>query len=216
MENLNKHIYTLRKDFSLEELHESIVEKDPILQFSKWFKEAMEAEVPEANAMILSTAGTDGRPSSRVLLLRSFNEKGFVFYTNYYSRKGKEIMENPWASMLFFWPSLERQIRIEGKLEQQSSEESEIYFNSRPRESKLGAWVSEQSKEIKDRKEIEVKLEEISGKYPTDNVPRPPYWGGYVFKHHNIEFWQGRPSRLHDRILYTSGDENWKIVRLAP
>ena len=216
MEDLKKYINTLRKDFSLEQLNESIVDKDPILQFTKWFKEAIDAQLPEPNAMVLSTANAMGKPSARVLLLRGFDANGFVFYTNYNSRKGKEISQNPMAAMTFFWQALERQVRIEGILEKQKPEESDVYFKGRPRESKLGAWVSEQSAVVKSRAEIEIKLEDLSKKYPGHDVPRPIFWGGYSLKPECIEFWQGRPGRLHDRIVYTLKEAKWEIVRLAP
>jgi pyridoxamine 5'-phosphate oxidase len=216
MEDLRKYINTLRHDFSRESLDEKDVSAHPVQQFSKWFKEAVEAKVNEPNAMGLSTVSREGKPSSRILLLRNFDEKGFVFYTNYTSRKGEDISENPNAALLFFWPELERQVRIEGTLSRQSVEESDLYFQSRPRTSKLGAWTSAQSKVISSRKILDEEYAKLSEKYPDENVPRPAYWGGYVLKPVSVEFWQGRPSRLHDRILYTAEDDRWKIERLAP
>ncbi|MGZ4157390.1 MAG: pyridoxamine 5'-phosphate oxidase, partial [Bacteroidia bacterium] len=185
-------------------------------QFEKWFKEAVDSKVHEPNAMTVATATIDGKPSARILLLRNFSEKGFVFYTNYTSRKGEEILENPNCALLFFWPELERQVRIEGVLKKQTAEESDKYFNTRPRTSKLGAWTSEQSKVIANRKVLDEEYAKLSQKYPDEAVPRPPYWGGYILKPEAIEFWQGRPSRLHDRILYTFENNKWKIERLAP
>jgi pyridoxamine 5'-phosphate oxidase len=216
MEDLRLYINTLRHDFSKQTLDESDVNKSPFLQFEKWFKEAVDAHVNEPNAMTVATASTSGMPAARILLLRNFNENGFVFYSNYVSRKGEEIAANPQCALLFFWPELERQVRIEGVLEKQTDEESDIYFNTRPRTSKLGAWTSPQSKVVANRKALDDAYEEMSKQYPTDNVPRPPHWGGYVLKPSSIEFWQGRPSRMHDRILYTSVNSNWKIERLAP
>ncbi len=216
MEDLRLYINTLRHDFSKQTLDESDVNKSPFLQFEKWFKEAVDAHVNEPNAMTVATASTSGMPAARILLLRNFNENGFVFYSNYVSRKGEEIAANPQCALLFFWPELERQVRIEGVLEKQTAEESDIYFNTRPRTSKLGAWTSPQSKVVANRKALDDAYEEMSKQYSTDNVPRPPHWGGYVLKPSSIEFWQGRPSRMHDRILYTLVDSNWKIERLAP
>lgn len=216
MEDLRSFINTLRHDFSKQTLDESDVNKDPVLQFEKWFKEAIDAKVNEPNAMTLATSTSDGKPSARILLLRNFDEKGFVFYSNYTSRKGEEITANPNAALLFFWPELERQVRIEGVLVKQTADESDLYFNSRPRGSKLGAWTSEQSKIVASRKALDDAYEAMSKKYPDNNVPRPAYWGGYVLQPTSIEFWQGRPSRLHDRILYSKEKGNWKIERLAP
>jgi pyridoxamine 5'-phosphate oxidase len=216
MDDLRKHINSLRHDFAKETLDEKDVSKDPVLQFEKWFKEAIDAKVNEPNAMTIATATKDGKPSARIVLLRNFNENGFVFYTNYTSRKGDEILENPHAALLFFWPELERQVRIEGILQKQTPEESDIYFQSRPRESKIGAWASEQSKIISSRKLLDSEYEKISKKYPDKNIPRPPHWGGYVLKPVSIEFWQGRHNRLHDRVLYTLKKNNWKIERIAP
>ena len=216
MEDLRLYINTLRHDFSKQSLDERDVNQSPFIQFEKWFKEAVDGKVNEPNAMSLSTVSSEGKPSSRILLLRNFNEKGFVFYSNYTSRKGEEINANPNAAILFFWPELERQVRIEGVLEKQSAEESDMYFASRPRGSKLGAWTSEQSKVIASRNFLDEEYEKLSKKYPDESVPRPHYWGGYFLKPTAVEFWQGRPSRLHDRILYTKENSGWKIERLAP
>jgi len=216
MEDLRLYINTLRHDFSKQTLDESDVNQSPFLQFEKWFKEAVDAHVNEPNAMTVSTASKLGKPSARILLLRNFNENGFVFYTNYDSRKGCDIAENPQAALLFFWPELERQVRIEGILEKQSTEESDIYFKTRPRTSKLGAWTSPQSKVVKNRKELDESYQQMETRFPDENVPRPEHWGGYILKPISIEFWQGRPSRMHDRILYTKINDGWKIERLAP
>lgn len=216
MDDLRNYINTLRHDFSKQTLDENDVHKNPITQFSKWFTEAVDARVNEPNAMTVCTSTKDGKPSARIILLRNFDEKGFVFYTNYTSRKGEEILKNPNAALLFFWPELERQIRIEGVLVKQNKEESDLYFQSRPRTSKLGAWASAQSKVISSRKILDEEYEKLSLKFPGEDVPRPEHWGGYVLQPSSIEFWQGRASRLHDRILYLKKDQGWKIERLAP
>jgi pyridoxamine 5'-phosphate oxidase len=216
MDDLRNYINTLRHDFSKQTLDEKDVHRNPIIQFSKWFTEAVDAKVNEPNAMTVCTATKDGIPSARILLLRNFDDNGFVFYTNYNSRKGGEIDENPHAALLFFWPELERQVRIEGVLSRQTSEESDLYFKSRPRTSKLGAWTSAQSKVIASRTVLDAEYETLSKRFPGEDVPRPPHWGGYILKPSSIEFWQGRPSRLHDRILFIQEENEWKISRLAP
>jgi pyridoxamine 5'-phosphate oxidase len=216
MEDLRNYINTLRHDFSMQGLDEKDVHKNPVTQFSKWFTEAVDAKVNEPNAMTVCTVSKECKPSARIVLLRNFDEDGFVFYTNYKSRKGEEIDSNPSAALLFFWPELERQIRIEGVLSKQSSEESDNYFKSRPRTSKVGAWTSSQSKVIANRTVLDEEYLKFSNKYPGEDVPRPTHWGGYVLKAVSIEFWQGRPSRLHDRILFTKENNDWKIERLAP
>lgn len=216
MEDLRLYINTLRHDFAKQTLDEKQVNTNPIVQFEAWFKEAVNAKVNEPNAMTVCTATKDGKPSARILLLRNFSDSGFAYYSNYTSRKGREIEENSNCALLFFWPELERQVRIEGTVEKQTAEESDLYFNTRPRSSKLGAWTSEQSKVIASRDILAKEFELFSAKFPDEQVPRPPHWGGYLLKPVSIEFWQGRPSRLHDRILYTKGNDGWKIERLAP
>ncbi|MDQ3048297.1 MAG: pyridoxamine 5'-phosphate oxidase [Bacteroidota bacterium] len=215
MDDLRAYINNLRHDFSKEALDEKDVDPNPFVQFEKWFKEAVEAKVNEPNAMSLSTVSEAGKPSSRILLLRNYNDQGFVFYSNYTSRKGTELLDNPNGSLLFFWPELERQVRIEGVLKKQAEEDSDLYFNSRPRESKLGAWTSSQSKIIESRKVLDEEYKKYSEKFPED-VPRPSHWGGYILNPLSVEFWQGRPSRLHDRILFSRAGENWSVNRLAP
>jgi pyridoxamine 5'-phosphate oxidase len=207
----------LRKDYTRQGLSEADADLDPIRQFHVWFEQALAANVVEPNAMTLATATPDGRPSARIVLLKGADESGFVFYTNYRSRKGVELAANPRAALILFWPDLERQIRIEGHVETVSAEESDAYFCSRPAGSRLGAVVSEQSTVIPGREVLEQRLAQLQAEYPTGDVPRPSHWGGYRVVPEVIEFWQGRPSRLHDRLRYTKQpDGTWKRERLAP
>ncbi|MDP1817742.1 MAG: pyridoxamine 5'-phosphate oxidase [Leadbetterella sp.] len=206
----------LRNNYTLNELLENNVSKNPIIQFSVWFKDAINAELVEANAMVLSTI-KDSKPSARVVLLKGFDENGFVFFTNYTSHKGQELAGNNAACITFFWDKLERQVRIEGLMEKVTSEDSDAYFWSRPRESQIGAWVSDQSTVIKGREILDEKLAFYQQKFENEVViPRPQHWGGYVLKPQTMEFWQGRPNRLHDRLLYTLENDSWKIERLSP
>ncbi len=215
---MNKEdIQNIRNEYLAATLSENDVSANPIKQFDKWFNQALKAETQEPTAMTLATATHDGRPSARIVLLKGFDNDGFVFYTNYLSRKGKELAKNPLGSLLFFWAGLERQVRIEGTIEKISKEESSKYFESRPRESQLGALVSAQSQEIPNRAVLEKKMQELETEYNDQSIPKPSYWGGYILKPRLIEFWQGRANRLHDRIVYKKVDnKNWKIVRLAP
>ena len=206
-----------REDYKLAALSENDSKADPVKQFQIWFDQAQEAKVPERNAMTLATATPDGRPSARVVLLKGYSDYGFSFYTNYLSRKGKEIAKNPNVALTFFWPSMERSIRVEGTIEKVSKEQSEKYFHARPKNSQIGAVASPQSQEIADRSVIENKWKELEAEYEGKEVPKPSFWGGYIVKPRLIEFWQGRESRLHDRIVYKKTDnKNWKKVRLAP
>ncbi len=212
-----ERIDQLRKDYQLFTLREEDANPDPIRQFHDWFEQASLAEIPEVNAMALATATPDGRPSVRTVLLRGIDERGFTFFTNYESRKGHELAANPYASLLFFWQGLERQVRIEGRVERTSAEESDTYFFGRPAGSRIGAWASPQSRVIPDRDVLERRVHELEDRYPDGSIPRPPSWGGYRLVPDSIEFWQGRPSRLHDRLRYTRQHEAaWLIERLAP
>lgn len=214
----NRTIANNRKEYQLCELKEEQLKENPIDFFKDWYREAMEAVVPEYNAMIVSTVDIEGRPSSRVVLLKSIEEEGFVFFSNYNSQKAKELNDNKWVAANFYWSKLERQIRIQGEIEKISEEASEAYFSIRPRGSQLGAWISNQSEVINSREVLENKYKEIEAQYKNQDVPKPPHWGGFLIKVQKIEFWQGRPNRLHDRFLYEkdSKKEGWKIVRLSP
>jgi len=208
-------IADIRKDYQLKSLTEAEVAKNPFAQFSIWWDEAVGSAIDEVNAMALSTVSAEGRPSSRIVLLKGFDEQGFVFFTNYNSDKGKQIEQQQFVSLLFFWKELERQVRIEGIATKVAADESDTYFNSRPVGSRLGAWASPQSQKITDRSVLEQALESVKAGYG-ELIPRPPHWGGYRVMPSRIEFWQGRSSRLHDRILYEQVDDNWQISRLAP
>jgi pyridoxamine 5'-phosphate oxidase len=208
-------LQNMREQYDSGILTEGDLFADPIKQFEKWFKEALEGGVSEPNAMDLCTV-SNNRPSSRIVLLKGVDERGFVFYTNYDSRKGAEMESNPWISLNFFWQLLSRQVRIEGKIEKLSPEESDEYFKTRPRESQLGAWASSQSSILKSRTDLENELERYTQTYQNLEVPRPPHWGGYLVRPTRIEFWQGRISRLHDRFLYEHHHEGWMVFRLAP
>ena len=209
-------IAAIRKDYQLKSLSEQDVLADPVRQFHQWWDEAVDSKIDEVNAMTLATASADGTPSARILLLKGFSERGFVFFTNYNSAKGKQLAENPRVSLVFFWKEIERQVRINGKVEMLSSEENDEYFNSRPEGSRVGAWASPQSEVIKNREWLESNKLKFEAAFADKPIDRPPHWGGYLVKPHAIEFWQGRPSRLHDRIQYTLVDSAWRISRLAP
>jgi pyridoxamine 5'-phosphate oxidase len=207
----------LREEYRLAELNEANCASNPIAQFQKWFEEAQAAGLKEPNAMTLATATIDGRPSARIVLLKEVVDGYFVFYTNYESRKGRELEANPGCALTFYWAELERQVRIEGFAARVSPEKSEEYFRSRPRGSRLGAWVSRQSNELSSRKPLEKALAELETKYTAeDAIPMPDYWGGYSIAAQVIEFWQGRTNRLHDRIVYRKLDDRWLKNRLSP
>jgi pyridoxamine 5'-phosphate oxidase len=214
-------IADLRIDYRRATLDERDVALDPIRQFGRWFDEAVKAEVLESNAMTLATIGAEGRPSARIVLLKDFDERGFVFFTNYASRKGRDLAANAAAALVFFWVELERQVRIEGIVTKVDDAESVAYFASRPRLARIGAWASPQSEPIDGRAALEANFAAMEAQYRDagDDVPRPPHWGGYRLEPDVLEFWQGRSSRLHDRIRYRRGAENpeiWTIDRLAP
>jgi pyridoxamine 5'-phosphate oxidase len=209
-------IATIRKEYTKASLDPASISKDPLQQFDTWFKEAVTSNIPEPNAMNLATVN-GGRPASRIVLLKGVEKGKFVFYTNYQSKKGKELDENPACSLTFFWPELERQIRIEGVASRVDVKRSDEYFQSRPRGSQVGAWASPQSSVINDRSILEDRAKQIEEKFKgIEKLPRPHQWGGYEIDPLLIEFWQGRPNRLHDRILFSKVDEVWRINRLAP
>jgi pyridoxamine 5'-phosphate oxidase len=197
-------------------LRESDVDPDPLAQFRAWFEEARTAGLPQPEAMTLATATVDGEPSARMVLLRGFDERGFVFFTNFDSRKGRELTTNPRAALVFYWAAQDRQVRVEGGVEAVSAEESDAYFASRPRGSRLGAWASPQSQVIPGRKFLEAHMRQLEIRYAKGEIPRPPHWGGWRVVPAVIEFWQGQPNRLHDRLCYRRRPEGWSLERLAP
>ena len=206
----------MRREYTRAALAEADVDADPVAQFRRWFEQAEAAGLLEPTAMTLATATPDGRPSARMVLLRGFDERGFCFYTNYESRKGVELAANPRAALVFWWAELERQVRIEGRVERTSRAESEAYFHSRPPGSQLSAAASPQSRVITDRAMLERRVAELATGAPDGPVPLPDFWGGYRLTHEVVEFWQGRPNRLHDRLRYRRADAAWKLERLAP
>lgn len=212
-----EQLEALRANYQLKRLNLEDTQESPLEQFATWFEEALNSALPEPNAMTLATASPSGRPSARIVLLKGVEEGSFVFYTNYESHKGRELDENPQAALVFLWLELQRQVRIEGTVERLSPEASSAYFHKRPKGSQIGAWASPQSSIIEDRGVLIERQEELEEKYKeTDELPRPPHWGGYRVIPSRIEFWQGRPNRLHDRVLYTKTEKKWKRERLAP
>jgi pyridoxamine 5'-phosphate oxidase len=209
-------IANIRKVYKKNSLSKNDVAPNPIEQFDKWWKEAIAANIDEVNAMSLATCDRNGIPSARIVLLKGIHDDGFVFFTNYTSHKAKDIETNPHVALIFFWKELERQVRVEGHVEKTSDKDSEEYFNSRPRESKIGAWTSRQSEVIPSRRFLQERQESLEEEFSGKEIPRPQFWGGYVVHPEKVEFWQGRPSRLHDRILYVLEEKSWKILRLAP
>ena len=214
---MHNNIADIRRDYSHKSLSESEVDANAIKQFEKWWHEAVNSKIDEVNAMTLATASIDALPSARIVLLKEVNEKGFVFFTNYESYKAQQLAENPKACLVFFWKELERQVRITGLIEKINGKQSDEYFQSRPESSRIGTWASPQSRVIENRQWLDEKFNELVNKMEGTPIPRPPHWGGYIVKPVVIEFWQGRPSRLHDRIQYTLEENGgWKIERLAP
>lgn len=217
MENSPFDIAALRKEYILRGLRRSDLDPDPMKQFALWFAEALQGQPVDPNAMTLATVAADGQPSARTVLLKGFDERGFVFFTNYVSRKGRELHRNPRAALHFLWTALERQVCITGTVEKVSREESELYFHSRPLGSQLGAWASTQSARVSDRAQLEAQLAKVAAQYQDMEVPLPPDWGGYRVRPGSVEFWQGRPNRLHDRLRYLrQSDQTWQIERLSP
>ena len=215
---MDRKVADLRQNYTLTDLLETEVKSNPIEQFTSWFEEALNADLLEPNAMTLATASPNGKPTARIVLLKGYSARGFVFYTNYESTKGQQLIANPQAALVFLWDKLERQVRIEGKVTKISAEESDNYFHSRPVSSQIGAWTSDQSRVIDSREVLEKRQQELEAKYADGaTIPCPPHWGGFRLIPDLIEFWQGRPSRLHDRLVYRLQDDaTWKIARLAP
>lgn len=213
---IRPEVADLRRDYTQAALLESNADPDPFVQFQQWFEAAMKAELPEPNAMTLATITPEGMPAARIVLLKDFDDRGFVLFTNYDSAKGQELSQNPNAALVFLWAELERQVRIQGQVERISAEESDGYFYSRPHSSRLGAWASNQSEVIPNREVLDRQLEDLKVAYDGKEVPRPPHWGGFRIKPHTIEFWQGRTSRLHDRLRYRLSNGVWVVDRLSP
>jgi pyridoxamine 5'-phosphate oxidase len=213
---MNEQIAQLRQEYYCLPLQDDQLDADPLSEFSLWFAKAVEMEPFEANAMSLATADAQGRPSVRIVLLKELDERGFTFFTNYESRKGRELREQSWASLLFYWPRQHRQVRIEGDVEMLTESESDAYFASRPRGSQIGAWVSSQSQPVSSRAMLERCRAELEQNYRDQPVLRPPHWGGYRLVPQNFEFWQGQPDRLHDRISYQRDEQGWVRTRLQP
>lgn len=214
---IGRTVAALRREYAGMSLNEGDVDTDPVTQFTRWFAQAVAANVPEPNAMTVATATRAGVPSARIVLLKGFDERGFAFYTNYESHKGSELAENPVAALVFHWVELHRQVRVTGAVERVSPAESEAYFQSRPRGSRLGAWASKQSSVLAGRAPLEARLAELTVQFGEGDIPLPPFWGGYRVIPAAVEFWQGRPSRLHDRLRYArQSDSTWRIERLSP
>lgn len=213
---MSRNFHQIRKEYLLRELNENLLHPDPLLQIGIWIDEAISSDVSEPTAMNLATSSPEGKPSSRILLLKEITSKGLIFYSNYVSKKGIQLKNNPFAAITFFWPELERQIRLEGLAEKISDLESDKYFGSRPLESKIGTWASAQSAPLLSRKDLEEKFSALRNKFANSTIPRPHFWGGYLFTPTMVELWQGRASRLHDRIAYNIGSSGWEITRLSP
>ena len=213
---IKEYINSNRRDFSNKPFNKEMAYDDPIKQYERWFEEAVESEILDPYAACLSTVDFEGKPSSRILYIRDFSNNGFIFYTNFNSKKGNDLNKNKYGSLNVFWPDLERQIRIQGEIEKVNNSISDKYFNARPRSSQIGAWASNQSENLHNRAELEAKIEFFKEKFKNIEVPRPPHWGGYCLVPFLMEFWQGRPSRLHDRIVYNKESNKWIKSRLSP
>ena len=211
-----KKLFDFREEYKTGELNESGMKANPIEQFQLWLQAAIDSKIPEPNAMTIATCTANGKPSARVVLLKEINKSGFVFFTNYLSRKGRELLENPFAALVFDWHSIERQVRVEGRVERLPVHDSDTYFNERPREAQIGAWSSPQSKILNNREELEQRQVSFEEKFNNRKIFRPSYWGGFILLPTTIEFWQGRPGRLHDRLVYHQTEEGWTLHRLAP
>jgi pyridoxamine 5'-phosphate oxidase len=216
MEDFSEKLAKMRREYVSQPLTENSVATDPIAQFQHWFTETLAAQQPDPEAMTLSTVAASGRVTARIVLLKGCDARGFIFFTNYESRKGCELAEHPQATLTFYWHTLNRQVRIEGIVEKISAEESDRYFQTRPLESRIGAWASPQSQAIESRAWLEARVNEVAERFATTPPTCPPFWGGYLLRPDTVEFWQGRESRLHDRIVYTLTDQTWKLSRLAP
>lgn len=216
MEDLQNYLNSVRREFADKPLCENSVSKNPFLQFYTWFDEAVSSQILDPYAMLISSVDENGQPHSRVVYLRNISEEGLVFYTNYNSQKGKNISYSNKIAITFFWVEIDRQIRIEGTVKRVEDSVSDAYFDARPRESQIGAWASEQSSSIPNREFLEERVKFFLEKFKDTKVPRPPHWGGYLVNPSHFEFWQGRPNRLHDRLIYTKTDTDWKISRIAP
>ena len=211
-----KKLFEFREEYKKGELSEPEMKANPMIQFQQWLETAIDSEIPEPNAMTLATSSPKGVPSARVVLLKEINPDGFVFFTNYLSRKGRELLENPFAALVFDWHVMERQVRVEGRVQKLSIEDSDAYFNERPREARIGAWTSPQSKILKNREELDELQASFEEKFDGHEIPRPSQWGGFIVLPTTVEFWQGRPNRLHDRLVYHKTEEGWTLHRLAP
>ena len=211
-----KKLFEFREEYKTGELNESGVKANPMEQFQLWLQAAIDSKIPEPNAMTIATCTANGKPSARVVLLKEINKSGFVFFTNYLSRKGRELLENPFAALVFDWHSIERQVRVEGRVERLPVHDSDTYFNERPREAQIGAWSSQQSKILNNREELEQRQVSFEEKFNNRKIFRPSNWGGFILLPATIEFWQGRPGRLHDRLVYLRTEEGWTLHRLAP